>query len=48
MRYSVFGLVAAVSAVRGIGRLIIESESRAEASGMMVAVVILTLVDTAL
>jgi NitT/TauT family transport system permease protein len=37
-----------IGAERGIGRLIIESESRAEASGMMVAVVILMLVGTAL
>jgi NitT/TauT family transport system permease protein len=37
-----------IGAERGIGRLIIESESRAEASGMMVAVVILMLVGTVL
>jgi NitT/TauT family transport system permease protein len=37
-----------IGAERGIGRLIIESESRAEASGMMVAVVVLMLVGTAL
>ena len=35
-------------AERGIGRLIIESEARAEASGMMVAVIVLMLVGVAL
>jgi NitT/TauT family transport system permease protein len=37
-----------IGAERGIGRLIIESESRAEASGMMVAVIVLMLVGVAL
>ena len=37
-----------IGAERGIGRLIIESEARAEASGMMVAVVVLMLVGVAL
>jgi NitT/TauT family transport system permease protein len=37
-----------IGAERGIGRLIIESESRAEASGMMVAVIILMLVGVIL
>jgi NitT/TauT family transport system permease protein len=37
-----------IFAERGIGRLIIESEARAEASGMMVAVVVLMLVGVAL
>src|SRR6201996_6370532 len=37
-----------IGAERGIGRLIIESESRAEASGMMVAVMVLMLVGVAL
>jgi len=35
-------------AERGIGRLIIESEARGEASGMMVAVIVLMLVGVAL
>ncbi len=33
-----------IGAERGIGRLIIESEARGEASGMMVAVIVLMLV----
>jgi NitT/TauT family transport system permease protein len=37
-----------IGAERGIGRLIIESEARAEASGMMVAVIVLMLVGVAL
>jgi sulfonate transport system permease protein len=37
-----------IGAERGIGRLIIESESRAEASGMMVAIIVLMLVGVAL
>jgi NitT/TauT family transport system permease protein len=37
-----------IGAERGIGRLIIESEARGEASGMMVAVVVLMLVGVAL
>ena len=37
-----------IGAERGIGRLIIESEARAEASGMMVAVVVLMLVGVVL
>lgn len=37
-----------IGAERGIGRLIIESEARAEASGMMVAVLVLMLVGVAL
>jgi sulfonate transport system permease protein len=37
-----------IGADRGIGRLIIESEARAEASGMMVAVIVLMLVGVAL
>jgi sulfonate transport system permease protein len=37
-----------IGAERGIGRLIIESESRAEASGMMVAVIVLMLVGVGL
>lgn len=37
-----------IGAERGIGRLIIESESRAEASGMMVAVIILMVVGVIL
>jgi len=37
-----------IGAERGIGRLIIESEARAEASGMMVAVMVLMLVGVAL
>src|ERR1700743_2172995 len=37
-----------IGAERGIGRLIIESEARGEASGMMVAVIILMLVGWAL
>jgi NitT/TauT family transport system permease protein len=37
-----------IGAERGIGRLIIESESRAEASGMMVAVIVLMLVGVVL
>jgi NitT/TauT family transport system permease protein len=37
-----------IGAERGIGRLIIESESRAEASGMMVAVIVLMLVGVIL
>jgi NitT/TauT family transport system permease protein len=37
-----------IGAERGIGRLIIESESRAEASGMMVAVVVLMIVGVIL
>jgi NitT/TauT family transport system permease protein len=37
-----------IGAERGIGRLIIESEARAEASGMMVAVIVLMLVGVGL
>jgi NitT/TauT family transport system permease protein len=37
-----------IGAERGIGRLIIESEARAEASGMMVAVIVLMLVGVLL
>jgi NitT/TauT family transport system permease protein len=37
-----------IGAERGIGRLIIESEARAEASGMMVAVIVLMLVGVVL
>jgi NitT/TauT family transport system permease protein len=37
-----------IGAERGIGRLIIESEARGEASGMMVAVIVLMLVGVAL
>ena len=37
-----------IGAERGIGRLIIESEARAEASGMMVAVIVLMIVGVAL
>lgn len=37
-----------IGAERGVGRLIIESEARAEASGMMVAVIVLMLVGVAL
>jgi NitT/TauT family transport system permease protein len=37
-----------IGAERGIGRLIIESEARAEASGMMVAVIVLMVVGVAL
>jgi NitT/TauT family transport system permease protein len=37
-----------IGAERGIGRLIIESEARAEASGMMVAVIVLMLVGVML
>jgi ABC-type proline/glycine betaine transport system permease subunit len=37
-----------IGAERGIGRLIIESEARAEASGMMVAVIVLMLMGVAL
>jgi NitT/TauT family transport system permease protein len=37
-----------ISAERSIGWLIIESEARAEASGMMVAVIVLMLVGVAL
>jgi NitT/TauT family transport system permease protein len=37
-----------IGSERGIGRLIIESEARAEASGMMVAVVVLMLVGVTL
>ena len=37
-----------IGAERGIGRLIIESEARGEASGMMVAVIILMLVGVIL
>ena len=37
-----------IGAERGIGRLIIESEARGEASGMMVAVVVLMLVGVVL
>ena len=37
-----------ISSERGIGRLIIESEARAEASGMMVAVIVLMLAGVAL
>jgi NitT/TauT family transport system permease protein len=37
-----------IGAERGIGRLIIESEARAEAAGMMVAVIVLMLVGVAL
>jgi NitT/TauT family transport system permease protein len=37
-----------IGAERGIGRLIIEPEARAEASGMMVAVIVLMLVGVAL
>ena len=37
-----------IGAERGIGRLIIESEARGEASGMMVAVVVLMLVGVIL
>jgi len=37
-----------IGAERGIGRLIIESEARAEASGMMVAVIVLMMVGVAL
>ena len=37
-----------IGAERGIGRLIIVSEARAEASGMMVAVIVLMLVGVAL
>jgi NitT/TauT family transport system permease protein len=37
-----------IGAERGIGRLIIESEARAEASGMMVAVIVLMLVGVTL
>jgi NitT/TauT family transport system permease protein len=37
-----------IGADRGIGRLIIESEARAEASGMMVAVIVLMLVGVVL
>jgi len=37
-----------IGAERGIGRLIIESEARAEASGMMVAVIVLMLAGVAL
>jgi NitT/TauT family transport system permease protein len=37
-----------IGAERGIGRLIIESEARGEASGMMVAVIVLMIVGVAL
>jgi NitT/TauT family transport system permease protein len=37
-----------IGAERGIGRLIIESEARGEASGMMVAVIVLMFVGVAL
>jgi NitT/TauT family transport system permease protein len=37
-----------IGAERGIGRLIIESEARGEASGMMVAIIVLMLVGVAL
>jgi NitT/TauT family transport system permease protein len=37
-----------IGAERGIGRLIIESEARGEASGMMGAVIVLMLVGVAL
>src|SRR6266581_1292545 len=43
-----FALIGVIVAERGIGRLIIESEARAEASGMMVAVIVLMLVGVAL
>jgi len=48
--FALIGVVVgeSIGAERGIGRLIIESEARAEASGMMVAVIVLMLVGVAL
>jgi NitT/TauT family transport system permease protein len=48
--FSLIGVIVGefIGAERGIGRLIIESEARGEASGMMVAVIVLMLVGVAL
>src|ERR1700743_2116879 len=46
LSFALIGVI--VGAERGIGRLIIESEARGEASGMMVAVIILMLVGVIL
>ena len=50
MSFALIGVIVGefIGAERGIGRLILESEARAEASGMMVAVVVLMLVGVVL